>query len=92
MYVNLRSTNEIAEIDPASDSGLGTYAGDGYRYNHGVAVDARNHRAFLLCGGTRTMTVFALDRHESLAHFPLPQGADVVKFDPGLQQQPLLRH
>jgi hypothetical protein len=30
MYVNLRSTNEIAEIDPASDSGLGTYAVDFY--------------------------------------------------------------
>jgi hypothetical protein len=28
--------------------------------------------------------VLALDTHQSLAHFPLPQGADVVKFDPGL--------
>jgi DNA-binding beta-propeller fold protein YncE len=86
VYVNLRNTNEIAEIDPASDSVVGKYPVAGCRYNHGMAVDSRNHRAFVLCGGTRTMTVFALDTHESLAHFPLPQGADVVKFDPGLQR------
>jgi hypothetical protein len=30
------------------------------------------------------MTVFALDTHRTIAHLPLPQGADVVKFDPGL--------
>ena len=28
--------------------------------------------------------VLALDTHQVLAHFPLPQGADVVKFDAGL--------
>jgi hypothetical protein len=36
--------------------------------------------------GHRFTRVFALDTHESLSHFPLPQGADVVKFDPGLQR------
>jgi DNA-binding beta-propeller fold protein YncE len=83
IYVNLRSTNQLAEIDPASDSVVGTYDVAGCRYNHGMAVDSAHHRAFLLCGGTRTLTVFALDRHEAIAHFPIPQGADVVKFDPG---------
>src|SRR5438067_12398266 len=27
---------------------------------------------------------FALDTHKAVTHLPLPQGADVVKFDPGL--------
>jgi DNA-binding beta-propeller fold protein YncE len=49
-----------------------------------MAVDSEHHRAFLLCNGTKTLTIFALDTHKSLAHLPLPQGADVVKFDPGL--------
>ena len=84
VYVNLRNTNEIAEIDPANDSVLGKYPVEGCRYNHGMAVDSEHHRAFLLCGGTRTLTVFALDSHKSVAHFPIPAGADVVKFDPGL--------
>jgi len=84
VYVNLRNTNEIAEIDPATDTVLGTYPVEGCRYNHGMAVDSEHHRAFLLCNGTKTLTVFALDTHKALARLPLAQGADVVKFDPGL--------
>ena len=84
VYVNLRNTNEVAEIDPTDDAVLGTYPVNGCRYNHGMAVDSEHHRAFLLCNGTRTLTVFALDTHEAIAHLPLPPGADVVKFDPGL--------
>jgi DNA-binding beta-propeller fold protein YncE len=84
IYVNLRSTDEIAEIDPATDTVVGTYPVPGCQYNHGMAVDSQHHRAFLLCGGNHTLTVLALDIHQAVAHFPLPQGADVVKFDSGL--------
>ena len=84
VYVNLRNTNEVAEIDPDTDTVLGVYPLEGCRYNHGMAVDSEHHRAFLLCNGTKTLTVFALDAHKALAHLPLPQGADVVKFDPGI--------
>lgn len=84
IYVNLRNTNEIAEIDPATDAVAGTYPVEGCRYNHGMAVDSERHRAFLLCNGTKTLTVFALDTHKAIAHLPIPSGADVVKFDPGL--------
>ncbi len=84
VYVNLRSTNEVAEIDPATDTVAGRYAVAGCEHNHGMAVDSERHRAFLLCGGNKTLTVFALDTHRAIAHFPLPQGADVVKYDPGI--------
>jgi DNA-binding beta-propeller fold protein YncE len=84
VYVNLRNTNEIAEIDPATDTVLATYPVEGCHYNHGMAVDSEHHRAFLLCNGTKTLTVFTLDTHKAIAHLPLPAGADVVKFDPGL--------
>jgi DNA-binding beta-propeller fold protein YncE len=84
VFVNLRNTNEVAEIDPTNDVVLGRYPVAGCRYNHGMAVDSEHHRAFLLCNGTRTLTVFALDTHKAIAHLPLPAGADVVKFDPGL--------
>ena len=86
VYVNLRNTNEVAEIDPATDTILGKYSVAGCQFNHGMAVDSEHHRAFLLCSGNRTFTVFGLDTHKSIAHFPLPAGADVVKFDPGLRR------
>jgi len=84
IYVNLRSVNEIAEIDPAKDTVVGRHPVEGCQGNHGMAMDAEHHRAFLLCGGNRTLTVFALDTHRAIAHLPLAQGADVAKFDPGL--------
>jgi DNA-binding beta-propeller fold protein YncE len=83
VYVNLRRINEIAEIDPSNDTVAARYPVAGCEHNHGMAVDSEHHRAFLLCGGNRTFTVFALDTHKAIAHFPLPTGADVVKFDPG---------
>ena len=83
VYVNLRRINEIAEIDPANDSVVARYPVDGCVHNHGMAIDSEHHRAFLLCGGNRTFTVFALDSHKAIAHLPLPAGADVVKFDAG---------
>jgi DNA-binding beta-propeller fold protein YncE len=84
VYVNLRNTNEVAEIDPANDVVVGRYPVAGCTYNHGMAVDSEHHRAFLLCNGTKTLTVLALDTHKAIAHLALPAGADVVKFDPGL--------
>jgi DNA-binding beta-propeller fold protein YncE len=86
VYVNLRSTNQIVSIDPATDTVIERYAVDGCKYNHGMALDTEHHRAFLLCGGNRTLTVLALDTHEAVAHLPLPQGADVIKYDAGLRR------
>jgi DNA-binding beta-propeller fold protein YncE len=86
LYVNLRNTNQIGEIDPSTDAVVNRYPVQGCEFNHGMALDSERHRAFLLCGKSRTMTVFALDTHRVVAHLPLPPGADVVKFDPGLRR------
>ena len=84
IYVTLRSTNEVAEIDPSTDRVIGQYPVEGCRFDHGMALDQEHHRAFLLCGGTKNITIFALDGHKAIARFPVPAGADVVKFDSGL--------
>jgi DNA-binding beta-propeller fold protein YncE len=86
VYVNLRNSNEVAEIDPATDTVVGRYPVEGCQFNHGMAIDSEHHRAFLLCSGNRTFTVFGLDTHKTVAKLPIPAGADVVKFDPGLRR------
>ena len=83
IYVTLRSTNEVAEIGPLTHRLIGRYPVEGCRFDHGMAVDSEHHRAFLLCGQTHNLTVFSLDGHKAIAHFPIPAGADVVKFDAG---------
>lgn len=74
VYFNLRNANEVSEIDPATDGVLGSYPLEACRYNHGMAIDSEHHRAFLLCRGTKTLTVFALDTRKAIAHLPLPAG------------------
>ena len=86
VYINLRSINQLAVVDPANDTVIGRYPVAGCEHNHGMALDPEGRRAFLLCGGNHVFTVFDLDRHRSVAHLPLPAGADVVKFDPGLKR------
>ncbi|HEV2298802.1 MAG TPA: hypothetical protein VGR72_09825 [Candidatus Acidoferrales bacterium] len=86
VYVNLRSTDKIAEIDPASDAVLAQYPVGRCDFNHGLAIDPASRRAFLLCVGNNLFTVFALDEHRPIAYIPLPEGADDVAFDPGLRR------
>lgn len=49
-----------------------------------MTLDPAHHRAFLSCEKNNLMTVFNLDTHKSIAYLPMADGADVIKFDPGL--------
>src|SRR3954453_17424869 len=67
VYVNLRSTSQIAEIDPSTDSVVNRDPVQGCEFNHGMELESEGHRGFLLCGKSRTMDVFALDKQEGIA-------------------------
>ena len=84
VYVNLQDDNVFAVIDPATDEVAAKYPVGRCKGNHGMALDAEHHRAFLSCEENDLMTVFDLDKHEAIAFLPMPGGADVIKFDPGL--------
>ena len=86
VWVNLRNANQIAEIDPQKDAVAARYRVAGCDFNHAMAIDAKNRRAFLLCVGNSVFTVFDLEKHRAIAHIPLPEGADDVKFDPVLRR------
>ena len=84
IYVNLQDQNLFAEIDPATDTVIGSYPVGECKGNHGMALDAAHRRAFLSCEGNSLMTVFNLDTHQPIAYLPMAAGADVIKYDPGL--------
>lgn len=84
IYLNLQDQNIFAVIDPATDSVVARYPVGRCRGNHGMALDAEHHRAFLSCEGNELMTVFDLDKHAPIAFLPMPGGPDVIKFDSGL--------
>lgn len=86
VYVNLQDQNIFAVIDPANDTVVGRYPVGRCRGNHGMALDPEHHRAFLSCEGNDLMTVFDLGTHRPIAYLPEASGADVVKFDPGLNR------
>lgn len=86
VWVNLQDKNVMAEIDPATDSVLGTYSVGQCRGNHGMALDPEHRRAFLACEENRLMTVFDLENHKPITSLFMEDGADVIKFDTGLQR------
>jgi len=86
VLVNLRNSDRIAEIDPASDKILAQYPVGRCDFNHGMALDAQDRRAFLLCAGNDRLAVFDLNTHRSIEYIPLPPGGDDVQFDPGLHR------
>jgi DNA-binding beta-propeller fold protein YncE len=49
-------------------------------------LDSEHRLAFLACEENNKMTVFDLQSHKALAYFPLPEGADVIAYDPGLRR------
>ena len=84
VYVNLQDDNIFAVIDPATDEVIGRYPVGRCKGNHGMTIDPQHHRAFLSCEENNLMTVFDLDKHEPIAYLEMVDGADVIKFDPGL--------
>jgi len=86
VYVNLQDQDIFAVIDPVTDSVVGRYPVGKCKGNHGMALDAEHHRAFLACEGNELMTVFDLDKNSPIAFLPLAGGPDVIKFDPGLRR------
>jgi DNA-binding beta-propeller fold protein YncE len=84
VYVNLQDDDAFVVIDPETDTLSGRYAVEGCRRNHGMSLDPEHRLAFLACQGNNVLAVFDLETHRTVAHLPLPKGADVVQFDPGL--------
>lgn len=86
VYVNLQDLNTFAVIDPATNAVVGKYPVSPCKGNHGMALDPLHQRAFLSCENNNLMAVFDLQKHQVITTLRMADGADVIKFDPGLKR------
>jgi DNA-binding beta-propeller fold protein YncE len=86
VLVNLQDQDTIAEIDPATDTVSARYPVADCKANHGMVVDPDHRRAFLVCEESDRMAVFDLDKHRTIATIAIPEGGDVIEYDPGLKR------
>ncbi len=84
IYLNLQDKNVLAVIDPKTDEVTARYPVAPCQGNHGMTLDVKNRRAFLVCEDNNLMAVFDLDKHRVIATLPIAEGGDVIKFDEGL--------
>lgn len=86
VYLNLQDQNLIAVINPATDTVEEKIPVGKCKGNHGMALDPENHLVFLACEENNLLSVFNLSTRRSVANIPLPNGVDVIAFDPGLKR------
>ncbi len=86
IYLNLQDQNLFVVINPATDTIEEQFPVGKCKGNHGMAIDPDRHLAFLACEGNNLLSVFSLDQHKELASISLPEGVDVIVYDPGLKR------
>ena len=82
IFVNIRSSSEIAEFDALSLKILNRWPlAPGQRPN-GLAIDAKNRRLFSGCNGNSKMVVMDADKGAVIATVDIGKGSDGCAFDP----------
>ncbi len=81
IFVNAQRTAELVEIDPATDRIVRRIPVPGAKDNHGLLIDAEQHRAFIACEGNDRLIVIDLASGKALASFPVAKDPDVLALD-----------
>jgi DNA-binding beta-propeller fold protein YncE len=82
LYVNLRSSSEIAEVDAASLKILNRWPLAPGTRPTGLGFDPKNRRLFSACGNQK-MVIMNADNGAVLGSVNIGRGADGCVFDPG---------
>jgi DNA-binding beta-propeller fold protein YncE len=83
VYDNLEDKNEVAVIDTKSHQVVTNWPIAPGEEGSGMAIDLKNHRLFLGCGGSKTMVMMNSATGKVIASVPIGQGVDANAFDPG---------
>jgi DNA-binding beta-propeller fold protein YncE len=83
VFVNLEDKSEVVSIDPKELKVIAHWPLAPGKQPSGMAIDLKNHRLFVGCGGSQTMAVVDFDSGKVLAALPTGKGVDANGFDPG---------
>ncbi len=83
VYNNLEDKNEVAVIDTKSHQVVTNWPIARGEEASGMAIDLKNHRLFLGCGGNKTMVMMDSATGKVITSVPIGQGVDANAFDPG---------
>jgi hypothetical protein len=83
VYNNIEDKNEVAVIDTRSHQVVTNWPIAPGEEASGMAIDLKNHRLFLGCGGSKTMVMMDSATGKVITSVPIGQGVDANAFDPG---------
>ncbi len=82
MYVNLEDKNELAVFDPVKMTVTARWPLEPCEEPTGLAIDNKNHRLFVACGGNRIMAVVDAVRGKVITTQKIGEDADAIVFEP----------
>jgi YVTN family beta-propeller protein len=85
VFNNLEDKNEVAVIDTKTHTVVTNWPIAPGEEASGIAIDLKNHRLFLGCGGSKTMVMMDSTSGKVIASVPIGQGVDGSAFDPATQ-------
>jgi DNA-binding beta-propeller fold protein YncE len=83
VYDNIEDKNEVAVIDTKTHTIVTNWPIAPGEEASGMAIDLKNHRLFLGCGGSKTMVMMDSASGKVITSAPIGQGVDANAFDPG---------
>lgn len=85
VYNNLEDKNEVVAIDTKTHEVVNRWPIAPGEEPSGMAMDLKNHRLFLGCGGSKTMVMLDSTSGKVVASVPIGDGVDANAFDPEMQ-------
>jgi DNA-binding beta-propeller fold protein YncE len=84
VYDNLEDKSKVAVIDTKTHTVVTNWPIAPGEEASGMAIDLKNHRLFLGCGGSKTMVMMDSATGKVIASVPIGQGVDANAFDLGI--------
>ncbi len=85
VYDNLEDKSEVVVIDTKTHTVVTNWPIAPGEEPSGMAIDLKNHRLFLGCGGSKTMVMLDSTSGKVVASVPIGDGVDANAFDPETQ-------